>query len=811
MRLQLEGRIGSEPNALNIDIRNIGTYSQNGEHYLYTATGRNGGLNVYELTPSGEFPTSITSLYYSENLQNSLTHATKFVQIGTTPNLIFGSDQDHLIGATLTNSGRLGTVSNIDISHLQSADISALETIALANDHALYIADQTSGKIQAYTVAISGEISHISETNTLESGPVDQGQILLASGQFSQTSILVAAGPSTQTVTSYRVNSATGVLTHEGTSGAVGGLGIDAPSALEVLTAHGQNWVIVAGAGSSSLSVMRLEADGALIATDHIIDSLTTRFQGVQAMSVVQVENQVFVIAGGADDGLSLLSLLPDGRLVHLQTLVNSIGSGLENVSTISATHVGNHIQVFATSQTHPGITQLNIPLEQIGMVKTGHEDGGSVQYGTQRADLLVSGGEDADTLVGLDGDDILVAGHGDTAMTGGSGADLFVMRAGGYHVTITDFENGVDRLDLSHFPMLRHTSQLSFVTTSTGALISFRDDSLTVNSKSGGPLSILDIFPRGLDTPDRSFVLIDPDGESLASASTGGFLKGTDGNDSATGSAANDTIWTQAGDDTAKGLAGDDNIGGGDGADHLEGGWGLDTIFGGAGDDTLYGNGGVDNLWAGAGRDLIFGGAGDDNIGGSTGDDVIWGELGRDLIFGDWGDDTVHGGDGVDTLWAGGGHDLVNGGSHDDAIGGGTGHDTLNGDSGNDILFGHTGDDHMNGGDGNDTLWAWDGQDTLEGGGGGDVLGSGRGDDLMTGGLGADTFIFGDNYGQDRVTDFTPDEDLLQIYDPTMAFEDLILTATPAGARVNYGGGEIFLDMVNPEDLSASDFLFAW
>ncbi|WP_171006851.1 hypothetical protein [Shimia litoralis] len=283
----------------------------------------------------------------------------------------------------------------------------------------------------------------ISETNTRENGSADQGQILLASGQFSQTSLLVAAGPSTQTVTSYRINSATGALTHQGTSGAVDGLGIDAPSALEVLTAHDQNWVIVAGAGSSSLSVMRLETNGALIATDHIIDSLTTRFQGVQAMSVVQVENQVFVIAGGADDGLSLLTLLPDGRLVHLQTLVNSIGSGLENISTISATHVGNDIQVFATSQSHSGVTQLNIPLDQIGMVKTGREDGGTVQYGTQRADLLVSGGEDADTLVGLDGDDILVAGHGNTAMTGGSGADLFVMWAGGYHVTITDFENG--------------------------------------------------------------------------------------------------------------------------------------------------------------------------------------------------------------------------------------------------------------------------------------------------------------------------------------------------------------------------------
>jgi Ca2+-binding RTX toxin-like protein len=54
--------------------------------------------------------------------------------------------------------------------------------------------------------------------------------------------------------------------------------------------------------------------------------------------------------------------------------------------------------------------------------------------------------------LVGLDGDDILEGRRGFDTLTGGEGADIFVFRQNNDRDTVTDFEPGKDRIDLSSF-----------------------------------------------------------------------------------------------------------------------------------------------------------------------------------------------------------------------------------------------------------------------------------------------------------------------------------------------------------------------
>jgi Ca2+-binding RTX toxin-like protein len=58
-----------------------------------------------------------------------------------------------------------------------------------------------------------------------------------------------------------------------------------------------------------------------------------------------------------------------------------------------------------------------------------------------------------ANTLNGGNGDDFIDGRGGDDIMTGGAGADVFVIgpRASG-NITITDFTNGVDHIDVSAF-----------------------------------------------------------------------------------------------------------------------------------------------------------------------------------------------------------------------------------------------------------------------------------------------------------------------------------------------------------------------
>ena len=194
------------------------------------------------------------------------------------------------------------------------------------------------------------------------------------------------------------------------------------------------------------------------------------------------------------------------------------------------------------------------------------------------------------------------------------------------------------------------------------------------------------------------------------------------------------------------------------------------------------------------------------DRIEGGGGDDTITGGAGWDLLLGGTGNDTIEGGGGQDWLDGGEGDDRLSGGEGADVLSGGAGNDTLDGGADADVLGGHEGDDQLFGGAGDDTL---------EGGAGADTIEGGSGDDEMFGDGGADTFVFGPGNGDDIVYDFTSGEDVIDLTGIVgiTRFEDLTLTAGENGVTIDlteYGGGSVFLDGVNRDDLGAEDFIFA-
>jgi len=71
--------------------------------------------------------------------------------------------------------------------------------------------------------------------------------------------------------------------------------------------------------------------------------------------------------------------------------------------------------------------------------------------FGRDGDDTLF-GNDGNDSLDGGNGNDILVAGAGNDTLTGGAGADIFVIDPNSGNVVITDFENGVDRMDIQAF-----------------------------------------------------------------------------------------------------------------------------------------------------------------------------------------------------------------------------------------------------------------------------------------------------------------------------------------------------------------------
>lgn len=92
-------------------------------------------------------------------------------------------------------------------------------------------------------------------------------------------------------------------------------------------------------------------------------------------------------------------------------------------------------------------------------------------------------------------------------------------------------------------------------------------------------------------------------------------FQRGTNGDDTLTGSEKRDFVLARAGDDTVSALAGSDLLFGQRGDDSLDGGDGRDYLWGGAGDDDLEGGAGPDSLWGGWGADELFGGDGNDRL----------------------------------------------------------------------------------------------------------------------------------------------------------------------------------------------------
>ncbi|MDK3020752.1 hypothetical protein [Pseudodonghicola flavimaris] len=655
--LTLTGRITAKDELLDTDLRHLGSLVTGSGSYLYAATGQNGGISVYRLDAGGGLARLTDSSYF--DVSGLGLGRFDIVERGGAAELVLhGTGDGSLIGYAIEADGSLAEAASTDLPGHGGETPASVAAFGLgAGRSALYMVDAETGGIDAWISDSSGSIVRAASLGGTSSHYVLDSQALLQvvpEGPGGGAFLLAADGHS-QGVSCYTIDAATGALSRSATLGAADGLGVAGPSGLQAVTAGGATWVVLAAAGSSSITVMQLGADGSLTATDHVIDTRATRFDAVTALEVVVAEERVFVLAGGADDGLSLFTLLSDGRLVHLQSLTQETGMGLENITSIEAVPLGDAIQIFVTSGSGSGVTQFALDLGRLGSVLDARASEGEASGGTETA-------RDGRVLItGSDGDDVLVSGSAGAEITGGDGGDTFVLAPTEGTLRILDFERGSDRLDLSAFPMLRSPDQLRFEPIATGIWVRYGSTELKVLSADGKPLLAADLWPDGFDTPDRIPL---PEAEEDAA--------GTEQH----GSAAADRLSGGAGDDLLEGLGGADRLRGGGGADRLLGGAGNDRMRGGAGIDLLRGGAGRDRLWGqrgddhllgGDGNDLLKGGGGTDRMEGETGSDRLLGQAGRDRLSGGAGDDDLSGGAGRDVLLGGAGDDRLTGGARRD------------------------------------------------------------------------------------------------------------------------------------------------
>lgn len=161
-------------------------------------------------------------------------------------------------------------------------------------------------------------------------------------------------------------------------------------------------------------------------------------------------------------------------------------------------------------------------------------------------------------------------------------------------------------------------------------------------------------------------------------------------------------------------------------------------------------------------------------------------------------------------------GDDALNGRFGHDTLIGQAGGDTLKGGRGHDTLRGKTGDDALYGGNGNDRLEGGNGNDILNGNSGLDVIDGGRGDDRLKGGAGNDVFVFANDHGDDRITDFNAQSEAEVIDFSALSgfdtFDDVLDAASESNDRVTIETGSdssILLIGVSLDQLDAGDFVF--
>jgi len=483
MRLRFNARAIAGQAELDTAIRAVTVAEMDGATHVFASTDKGGGVSVYRLTEAGTLRLHDSALF-AASVTATLSRDTAVIGAGDEAMLLLGVGDGRLIAQDLGADGSLGT---------PSAPFD-LDPALSEGDRLAFARDAEGGGVLALA---GGGVYRVGGEKALTPIGSLQGQpaVLGMSGPGPGSLLVTATSDGVQAAA---VRAGEGLIAL-GSAGNDTGLGIAAPTALETVLAHGARFSILGAAGTDSLSVLELTPDGTLVLRDHLVDSRSSRFADLQDIAVTEVAGQVFVVAAGSDDGMSLLTLLPDGRLIHLDSLASAPGAALGGITRLSATHAGDALHVFAATQADAGLAHLSVPIAGIGDVVrgSGHVVGGA-------GDDLVMAHGTGDTLSGEAGDDIVVAGPAHTTMTGGAGADLFVMRADGGVVRITDFDVSQDRLDLSDYPMLRNPDQLTIDPVPGGAHIAYRDDLILIDSHDGATLDRDDLFGLAFDGPDR-------------------------------------------------------------------------------------------------------------------------------------------------------------------------------------------------------------------------------------------------------------------------------------------------------------------
>lgn len=391
---------------------------------------------------------------------------------------------------------------------------------------------------------------------------------------------MLAGSEGNDSVISYSLSEA-GVVTYVAEMGAADGLGAGDGVALRAVVVDGQPYVLLAGAESSSISVLSLEPDGSFQAVDHVIDSQHTRLAEIVRLETTEIDGITDVVAAGSEDGFSLFRFRPDGKLLHLGSFADTAATVLDNPSALAIVAEQSALHIAAASGVEAGISHFTYNLSNRVVTQMESSAGESIT-GTAKDDMLL-GAAGGDILYGLAGDDVLIDGAGSDILYGGDGRDMFVFHADGEIDTMRDFQRGLDQFDLFFIEGLYSLDQMTFLATGDGATLIFEDETFIIRTADGNPLTKADLTLRPAFNLDRPPIVMNSDPVPNV-----GLIAGTEDDDILIGTAGSETL---------SGRLGNDILIGGPGADRLFGGEGNDSTWGHEGSDRFYPDSGDDYM----------------------------------------------------------------------------------------------------------------------------------------------------------------------------------------------------------------------
>ncbi len=456
----------------SLDIISIGA-----QQFLVAAGEADGGFTTYEILANGNLAVAGDVFYWTNSGTRNVRFIDAYVFEGEGFIIPSGRYDDNMTVFRLDVFG--GATPTQFLTGAGTASMTMTEMVTVGTNSYLFTASTSPG-LERYNITTGGVLTaptHINDTPAVALGDVSA----MISAHLKGKDFLFVASAFDAGISVFEVGAGGGLSPRFHLTPDM--VGFNAISTLRTAQINERAFLLVGSAETDTLMVLRVSVGGKLNLVDSLVDKSETRFARISALEVFEHQGRTFVLAGGADDGLTLFELTYRGRLNVLGVVADQFTTTLANISDIVVNIVNGKIMVFAASASEHGFTEFELTLNP-GSTFTGGDSLDTI-IGSPGDDTIFGMGRN-DILDGGAGNDRLVDGRGRDTLTGGSGADVFEFIQDGKRDFITDFELGIDKIDLTDYDHLYSYLDLEILSRPTGAVILIGTEKLIITSIDG-------------------------------------------------------------------------------------------------------------------------------------------------------------------------------------------------------------------------------------------------------------------------------------------------------------------------------------